>query len=161
MIDWVLTFRWIHILAATSWVGEVVTINFVLVPALAKMSAEARGAALATIFPRIFRLASVLSLIALASGGFLYYQRFHLNWSVAFNTTSGICFTVGATLATLLTLFHFFAEPRLGDMVCVAGEEPEGDVATTVMKALRFIPRVGMGVIVVIAMLMMIGARGY
>lgn len=161
MPHWLTAVRWVHVIAATSWFGEVLTINLVLVPAVARMSLEARGRVLTAIFPRIFRLASVLSATAVGSGAVLYYMRFHAAWKTVVTTHSGLCFTVAGALAILLTLFHFFAEPRLGEMVCVAGEQPDGEVATRVMKALQFIPRAGLGVMTVIILLMMVGARGY
>jgi len=61
---------------------------------------------------------------------------------------------------TPLTVFHFILEPCLEGAICVAAEEPEGEVATTVMRTLHVVPRVGLGVISLALLLMMIGARG-
>jgi hypothetical protein len=46
-------------------------INFVLVPTLVRLGADKRGLFLAAIFPRIFRLASVLSLTVVLTGAAL------------------------------------------------------------------------------------------
>ena len=52
-------FRWIHILAAGAWLGEVVVVVFILVPVVVRLERERRGWFLATIFPRIFRTVTV------------------------------------------------------------------------------------------------------
>jgi uncharacterized membrane protein len=157
---WANAIRWIHILAATAWFGEVVTINLVLVPALSRMDKDDSARFLARVFPRIFRLASWLSATAVITGAILWTNRFWGQWD-ALKTTSGMAFTAGATLATLLTLFHFFLEPRLGEMICVAEEDPDGELVGKIKKALRLIPRAGLGVITLIVLLMMVGGRGW
>jgi uncharacterized membrane protein len=35
--------RWIHILAGAAWLGEVVVVNFILVPVPARLEPEKRG----------------------------------------------------------------------------------------------------------------------
>lgn len=60
--------RWMHLLAGASWLGEVVVVNVVLVPILARLEPEKRGWFLSAIFPHIFRLASVLSLTTILAG---------------------------------------------------------------------------------------------
>ncbi len=159
-MSWYLAIRWIHIIAATAWVGEVFTINFVLVPAMGKLSREERGRVMLEVFPRIFRLASWLSGTAVLAGIYLFYQRFSGGWGELLSTFSGRAFLIGATLGTALTAFHFILEPRLEGAICVAAEEPEGEQADQVMATLRVVPRVGMAVITLALLLMMIGARG-
>ena len=59
-----------------------------------------------------------------------------------------------------MALFHFVVEPRLDGMICAA--EENGDLALTakIMRTLKLVPRVGLGVITAVVVAMMIGARG-
>lgn len=69
MPDWIVVLRWIHVLSASAWFGEVVVINVVLIPALSGRHGAARREMLATIFPKVFRLASVLATTTTVTGG--------------------------------------------------------------------------------------------
>ncbi|HET6443351.1 MAG TPA: hypothetical protein VFI27_02130 [candidate division Zixibacteria bacterium] len=35
MINWLIVVRWIHILGGAAWLGEVITVNFVIMPIVA------------------------------------------------------------------------------------------------------------------------------
>ena len=59
-------------------------------------------------------------------------------------------------MALLLTLFHFFVESRLEPVAVAASEEG----VEKIIKTLKVVPRLGLAVITVIALLMMYGARG-
>lgn len=85
-MSWFVLLRWIHILAATAWFGEVVTINLVLVPAVSRMTASERALTLGRIFPRIFRLASILSGTAAVTGLTMFAIKFWGNWLLLFGT---------------------------------------------------------------------------
>lgn len=160
VMHWLLAVRWIHVLAATAWFGEVVTINLVLVPALTRMGEAQRAAFLGRVFPKLFRLASILSLTAVLSGLVMFVTKFSGHWDLVFATWSGRAFVAGGSLAILLTAFHFLVEPRLGKMIEAVAREPGDSLATRVVKLLRVIPRAGLGVITGIVLLMMVGARG-
>src|SRR5690606_36989802 len=54
MASWIIPIRWLHVLCASAWLGEVVTINFVLVPALSGRAGAARREFLASVFPKVF-----------------------------------------------------------------------------------------------------------
>lgn len=43
--------RWIHVLAASAWFGEVVAIHFILIPSLSSYEGEERKSFLNTVFP--------------------------------------------------------------------------------------------------------------
>ncbi len=113
MVSAYVAVRWIHVMAATAWFGEVVTINFVLVPVLSRMPREEGAKFLAAVFPTIFRLASVLSATAVLSGGYLAWTRFSASPEALWTTWSGRSFLAGATIGLALTVFHFILEPRL------------------------------------------------
>ena len=149
--------RWIHIISGTAWLGEVITINFVLVPALLKMEKENRGVFVRQTFPKVFRLASVLSVTALTSGAIMVYLiTGGQNLSERMGTRWGDGILGGATLALLLSLFHFLVEGRLKPIAETADEEG----VDKIIAVLKTVPRVGLGVILLIILLMMYGARG-
>ena len=155
-----LAVRWVHVVAATAWFGEVVTINFVLVPVLTRLPREEAARFLVAVFPTVFRLASVLSATAVLSGIYLAWTRFSANPDVLWTTASGNAFLVGATLGVLLTGFHFLLEPRLDGMICGAAERGDLEMSDRVIRLLRVVPRGGLVVITGILWLMMVGARG-
>ncbi len=152
--------RWLHIIAAAAWFGEVVTINFVLVPAVHKLPREEAPKILVQIFPRIFKLASWLSATAVISGIVLAGKKYWGAPEVLWTTTPGILFSIGATLGLLLTIFHFVLEPRLDGMICTAAESDDIDLSDEVLRLLKLVPRVGLLVITGIVWMMMVGARG-
>lgn len=159
-MSWYLALRWLHIIAAASWFGEVVTINFVLVPAVRNLSSVDGSKMLVHIFPRIFKLASWLAATAVLSGLALATTRFYASPSVLWTTGSGIAFLVGATLGLLLTGFHFLLEPRLDGMICTAAEKGDLELSDRVIHLLTIVPRAGLVVIGSVLLLMMVGARG-
>lgn len=159
-MGWYNEIRWLHVLSAASWLGEVITINFVLVPALAKLTEAERARFIAAVFPRVFKLASVLSLTAVCSGAVLFMLRFGSNWQAVWHTPFTRVLAIGAVLGLLLTTFHFVVEPRLSKLIYAA--KAQGNIAATEMihSRLRVIPRAGLGVLVAIVLFMMVGARG-
>lgn len=159
-MGWYNEIRWLHVLSAASWFGEVITINFVLVPALAKLSELERSHFIAAVFPRIFRLASVLSLSTVTSGAGLFLLRFGTDWRAVWHTQFSAALAIGAVLGLLLTTFHFVIEPRLSKLIYAA--KADGNLAATelIHARLRVIPRAGLGVLTAIVLFMMVGARG-
>ncbi len=155
-----LMIRWLHILAATAWFGEVVTINVVLVPVVARLPREEGARFLARVFPRIFRLASWLSGTAVVTGAYLAWWRYGSNPEVLWTTWPGRAFSAGAGLGLLLTVFHFILEPRLDGMICSAADRGDLDLSDKVIRLLRIVPRAGLVVIGTALVLMMVGARG-
>ncbi len=151
--------RWVHILAGAIWLGAVVMVVFVIVPSLLKLAEPERGTFAKTVFPGVFRLASIASLTVIAAGIALYFERF--DWSIQLSPLVtgrwGWSILIGSVLAVLLTLFHFFAEERLAPHVRGAGEVP---VSPRVLAILRFAPRVGLTILVTVTILMAYAARG-
>ena len=58
-------------LAASAWFGEVVAINFILIPTLSSYEGEARKTLLNSAYARVFRMASILSAPAAVTGALL------------------------------------------------------------------------------------------
>jgi len=156
---WETALRWVHVLAGASWLGEVVVINLVLVPAMDRLPAPARQEALRAIFPRIFALASWLSIIAVTSGFLLLGERLDWrHWDVLWQGRWGRSILVGGSLGLGLTLFHHLAERRLSPPLR-ANPGPSGLVY--VERRLRVVPRVGLVVLLATIGAMMYAARGF
>ena len=147
--------RWIHILAGLAWVGEVITINYVIVPALKSLPEENQANFISSVFPRVFRLATILALLSTLAGFLTAY--FVVDWKDIPNLIStpwGIGIFGGAFLSVLLVLFHLVLERRIKPLVVDADQ---GSVER-IIHLLGIIPRVGLGVILVISLLMFFGA---
>jgi len=154
--------RWIHVIAASAWFGEVVVINFVLVPVLSKYQGAGRKEFLNTIFPRIFKLASVLAFTTALSGGLLLYNLIGFNVGLLTERgTWGWSILIAGTLGLILTLFHFFIENLLAKKVGVGDPNLSEDAVEDVHIKLRLIPRLGMMVISIIFILMMNSTHGF
>lgn len=153
--------RWIHIISGVSWLGEVLTINFVLLPALMNLDHETRVKFIRQVFPRVFRLASALSLTSILSGAVVNYLMTDgwKNWGQLIHTRWGIGILVGGGLGLALALFHFFAEGRFEPIALSVQQETKENIEKFIAH-LKLIPRVGMMIIVSVIVLMMYAARG-
>lgn len=160
-MNWTAVIRWIHIGTGAAWLGEVVAVNFVLVPILLRSSRERQRWMLATIFPRIFHLASWLAVPAVLFGALLNLSMtdWRIDWELLFTTRWGLSIVIGGTLGLLLTLFHFVVESRLEGVV--TDTEATDHALDRVMGRLAVIPRVGLVVLVIVFGSMMYAARGF
>ncbi|MCZ2127400.1 MAG: hypothetical protein LC099_06450 [Anaerolineales bacterium] len=162
-MNWLVVFRWIHILSGVSWLGEVATINFVLVPAVLRMSKEQRPHFVHSVFPRIFHLASALSGTAIVSGAVVNYLMTGWKWEnlmALLHTRWGISILIGGGLGFLLAMFHFFVESKL-EPIAIDADAMTDEEMEKHLVVLKIIPRVGMGILLVIIVSMMIAARGF
>ena len=159
MTSFGLIIRWIHILAGAAWLGAVVMVVFVLVPSVQRLEEPDRGRMAAVVFPRVFRLASVLSVTVVAAGVALYLERFgwRLELRPLVSSRWGWSILIGGSLAVILTVFHFVAEGRLAPLVRRATDSP---IERRVLTVLRIAPRVGLGILVTTTILMAYAARG-
>jgi uncharacterized membrane protein len=150
--------RWVHILAGAAWLGQVATISFVLVPLLGRSDPERQRWLLANLFPRLFRLASVLVVLVLTAGALLNLALtdWAVDWAWLTGTDAGRRILAGGSLGLLLGLFHFGAEQRLAPMASEAGR---GIGVERMVRRLQVIPRIGLAVVVVVFFLMMTAAR--
>jgi len=149
--------RWIHIIAGTAWLGTVVAVVFVLVPSLRRLEEEERPRFAQLVFPRVFRVASVLSLTVIAAGVLLYFEKVGWRFDLAplVSTRWGWSILIGAVLGVALTAFHFFAEHRL--LPIVKGSD---QIDAQSLLLLRLAPRIGLGILVLIVVLMSYAAHG-
>ncbi len=149
--------RWIHVMAGSMWLGEVVVINFILVPVMSRLANDGRHQFLAAVFPKVFRLASILAGTALAAGLTLVYLTYSNNWAALWANTPLL---IGIAMGLLLISFHFFMEDKLARRVGIGNPDTPPQVLDDVHVKLKVVPRIGLAVISTIFLLMMIGARG-
>ncbi len=155
--------RWVHVSAASAWFGEVVVVNFILIPVVAQLQGEMRSKFVTTLFPRVFNLASILSLTAVVTGLILLYMKVDGDFSLLLRSFSGKALLFGAVMGTLLTLFHFFMENKLAAKIGIVKKSIEGSAEELedVHTKLKIVPRLGMVVITSIFLSMMIAAHGF
>lgn len=153
--------RWVHVVAGSAWFGEVVVINFVLIPVLSGYHGTARKDFLNTIFPRIFKLASVLSFTTAVTGGILLYNFVGFNIvELTERGTWGYSILIAGTLGFILTIFHFFIENLMARKIGVGDPNLSQDAVEDVHLKLKLVPRLGMTVITIIFLLMMNATHG-
>jgi uncharacterized membrane protein len=161
LMNLITLFRWLHILTGAAWLGEVVTINFVLIPTLSKLNALERPQFIRSTFPRLFRLASLLSTVSITSGLIMSYLV--SGWkdlSVFIGTRWGMSILIGGSLGIALTVFHFVVESRLEPIAVSMDENTRQAKLDQVIRFLKIIPRAGLFVMITIFALMMYAAHG-
>lgn len=158
--EWLIPIRWVHVIAGSLWIGEVVVINFILIPVLSKYEGENRKLFLTSIFPKIFTLASVLSATAVITGLIQVLTITNGNLDILTENRWGISILIGGSLAIILTLFHFFMENRLAKKIGIGVTQSDDEALAEVHLKLKIVPRVGLGVITLIFFLMMFAVRG-
>ena len=160
-LDLFIPIRWIHVVSASVWVGEVAVINFILIPVVGQLNVASRRTFLTTVFPRVFRMASLLSSTAVVSGLTLLTMMTQGSFGVLLEGRWGNAILFGGTLGILLTLFHFFMENRLAKKIGVGCEYlPSDEQLEDVHSKLKVVPRAGMLVISTIFFSMMYAVRG-
>lgn len=148
--------RWLHVLCGSAWFGEVVVINFVLIPTLSKYKGSARKDFLNTIFPKIFKLASVLAATTAITGGILLYHfiGFEIE-QLTQRGTWGWSLLIAGSLGLILTLFHFFIENLLARKIGVGDPNISQEDVEDVHLKLKLVPRLGIVVITIIFIFML------
>ena len=153
--------RLTHLIAGIGWLGEVITINFVLLPALFAATSKDRTVLLYTVFPYLFRLATVLGGLALASGLVLFLWSTQLQPLAAIHSHWGLFILTGGTLGAVLYAFHLFeesgAERTIAAQLVLSQETGDPRQTERIMKHLAFFPRAGM-VVLIIVVALMVGA---
>ena len=153
--------RWLHLLAAAAWLGEVITVVFVIVPIALRLEGPDRSRYVSRVFPRVFQLATVLALVTLAAGAWLNYLI--TGWRDLpsyFSSSRGLAILVGGLLGLLLALFHFIVEGRLEPRLRHLAQSGEDPQATRALRFLTLGPRIGLIILITTFLLMMIGSRG-
>ncbi|WKZ74564.1 MAG: DUF4149 domain-containing protein [Vicingaceae bacterium] len=152
--------RYLHVLSAAIWLGEVVVINFIMIPILTKYDKEGKSEILVNIFPKLFKMASILSAITVITGAILLWFYTKYNFDILLSSRWGLSILIGGLLGLLLTLFHFFLENKLLKLLLPKEANDIEKNHTLVYSRLKIIPRIGLVVITSIFFLMMFAERG-
>ena len=151
--------RTIHELAGSLWLGEVVVINFILIPVISKYTGGIRKQLLVSIFPKIFTLASIFSATVVFTGLIMVYYLTNGNFGVLTSGRWGLSILIGGSLGILLTLFHFFMENRLAKKIGL-GKQGDDEKLAEVHLRLKIVPRIGLIVLLTIFLLMINAVHG-
>lgn len=151
--------RAIHELAGSLWLGEVLVINFILIPVISNYEGEIRKKVLVSVFPKIFTLASILSATVVTTGLVMVYYLTNGNFGALTSGRWGLSILIGGSLGILLTLFHFLKENRLARKIGL-GEQGDDEKLAEVHLRLKIVPRIGLIIILSIFLLMINAAHG-
>jgi uncharacterized membrane protein len=163
MTDLIFVLRLIHVISGVGWLGEVATVNFVLMPALAQTKGDGRRAILDSIFPLVFRLATILGGSAILSGLGLVLWYTQLRPSLLFESPKGWLILCAGTLGVLLYVFHLLqesgAERTFATRLAAASETAEPAVEAQLLRRLVIFPRLGLIVLTLVVSLMIAAAH--
>ncbi len=153
-IQWIRAF---HIVFGFSWWGMVFFLNFILLPAMKKMTQSTKYEVLGTVFPRIFKTATVSGFLTV-SLGWIYALRFYAkgDFSYFYSSLVNILFTIGIVAITCLYLFHLILERNEIDTVLKALETEDDAAVNKLIAHLQLIPRVGFSIMTIGVALMFI-----
>lgn len=161
MPEFLFVVRFVHVVAGLCWLGEVLTVNLVLLPALGRADAALRARMLAVILPLVFRLATLLGGVAVISGAVLLWTMSGGDLTRLVDTEWGRRILIGGLLGGPLFLFHLFQESRwegsLAQRLMAMGDDPAQ--SDRVLRHLRVIPRIGLGILVLSVLFMSAAAR--
>jgi len=163
MVDLVFVLRLLHLLAGLGWVGEVLTVNFVLLPTLRRVDPQTRAQLLILAFPLVFQLATVLGGLAVLSGLGLFLLLAHGHPLLLVTTAWGHRILIGGFLGGGLYLFHLFQESRaeqsLAAEILTLREHDDPVRLAALFRHLEIFPRVGLGILLVAVGFMSAAAR--
>jgi uncharacterized membrane protein len=159
MNDYLQIIRTIHVVSGSLWIGEIAVINFILIPAIAKQSGDIRTKFIQSIFPKIFKMASILAIFVVITGLLLVYVYTNGKLSNLTEGQWGLSILIGGGLGIVLSVFHFFIEHKLAKKLGYDEHRDDNALAEFHLK-LKIVPRIGMIVITVIFLLMINAARG-
>ncbi len=151
--------RWMHILSAAAWFGEVCIMTFVLVPYVTRLSTGRRAEVIRNLFPRLFHFASYAIIINLISGLWLNYLI--TGWQdlpVYFQSRHGMLILISGILGLAIAVIHFFVSNKIELAMAQTGYD--ADLQERLLRYLGRIPRIGLVLLTASLVLMMAAARG-
>ena len=151
--------RVLHQIAAALWLGEVLIINTIVIPVLSKYDGGLRKQLITTIFPRLFRVASILSVTVIATGLFIVFYITSGKLEILLSGRWGLSILIGGSLGILLTIFHFFIEDKLAKKI-VNGNQGNDEKLAEVHLKIKIIPKIGLIVLLTIFLLMINAVHG-
>lgn len=130
-------------------------------PAIKSAEGGDRVALIELIFPRLFKLATLLGSLAVLTGAFLVSWYTRLHFSLLFSSRWGWLVFIGGLMGLTLYLFHLFQEENVEHTLMsslVEATKSRNQAATGVLlRKLGILPRAGM-VVLLIAILLMVAA---
>lgn len=153
------TIRAVHQIAGALWLGEVLVLNFVLLPVLSKYEGDLRKQVLTSIFPRIFKLASILSATVVLTGLYMVFYLTNGNLEALLQGRWGLSVLVGGSLGIILTIFHFFLEKKLAKKILL-GKQGDKEKLAEVHLKMKLVPRIGLTILIIIFLLMINAVHG-
>ena len=147
----------VALVALAAWVGEVVTLNFIIVPGINALDEAGRAAFIGRYLPRFFRMATVLALTTVLSGlgvGLIAAYGPDIPHAVPVGGSAEVL--IAAILIVALACFHLVAQSRLRPIVESFAVTPDPEKVGFVTRFLGIVPRIGLVVIVGAFVLLMI-----
>ncbi len=151
--------RALHQIAAALWLGEVLLINVIVIPVLSKYKGELRRQVITSIFPRLFKLASVLSATVIITGLIMAYYLTNGDLKILLHGKWGLSILIGGLLGIILTIFHFFLENKLAKKI-VLGNEGDDEKLAEVHLRMKIVPKIGLIILLTIFLLMINATHG-
>lgn len=159
MYEFYIIIRTIHQLAAALWLGEVLVLNFILLPVLSKYEGDLRRRVITSIFPRVFKLASILSATVVITGLYMVFYLTNGNLQILLNGRWGLSILIGGSLGIMLTIFHFFLEDKLAKKIML-GKQGDHEKLAEVHLKMKVVPRIGLTILMLIFLLMINAVHG-
>ena len=134
--------------ALAAWIGEVVTLNFIIIPSVKALDEEGRAAFIARYFPRFFAMATVLSLTTVLAG-----LAARLTAAGAPAVTNPILtggsppVIAGLILIAVLACFHMVAQARMRPAALSLAENPNPEKLRSITRFISIVPRIALAVI--------------
>ena len=147
----------IALVALAAWIGEVVTLNFIIVPGINALDEAGRAAFIGRYLPRFFWMATVLALTTVLSGlgaGLIVAYGPEIPHAVPAGGSPEVL--IASILIAVLACFHLVAQSRLRPIVESFAGTPDPEKVGFVTRFLGIVPRIGLVVIVGAFVLLMI-----
>ena len=150
---------WLHIMAVVTWLGGIVFLSIVLVPALRRPEYRTILAPLVDQTGARFRRVAWIALVLLIiTGGFMMSWRFEgFDWGSPFGRTLGLKLLLVAVILVLSVLHDFVIGPRA---TALYRENPNAEEARRLWKQAGWIGRLNLILALVVVALGIILVRG-
>lgn len=156
--------RWLHELAAISWFGEVFFITHIILPMLGKMPDSEKAPLMLSLFPRVFRMATVSAGVTIVAGAGTALMMVNLDVSLFLGTGWGLLILIGGLIGLFMFLLHLTVERvelrALRDVRLESRRDFPPELATLYSR-LRILPRVGFTLLTIALILMIYASHGF
>lgn len=155
-----LEYRWqraIHIVSGFMWWGMVFFLVWILLPIFSSFTKATQYEVLGTVFPRIFKTATVVGFFTVSLGWYIALDEF-AQWNLSYFTTPliNVLFLIGLLLVTGLYMFHLFLENNEIETVVLALSTESDEKIDKLISNLRRIPYIGFTIMTSAVILMFV-----